>query len=94
MSEDPYQKFRSLLNEHHQFPSQYTHKFIGKNSEIFKASVIEFEAKFIGLTKSTERLSASSKHLALTYVYWAASADDVIKLTTETHKINDIIYIL
>ena len=94
MSDDPYQKFRALLNEHHRFPSQYTHKFIGKNSPHFLESVAEFEGKFIGLSKETERQSASGKHIALTYLYWAASADDVIKLTTETHKINDIIYIL
>ena len=55
---------------------------------------MEFEQKFIGLKKTGEKLSSSQKHLALTYDYLAASADDVILLTQETNKINDLIYIL
>ncbi len=91
---DPYQKFRELLDQTYQFPAIYLHKFIGKNSPIFKTSVEEFEKKFIGLTRTLERKSASAAHVALTYEYMAASADDVILLTVETHKINDLIYIL
>jgi hypothetical protein len=56
--------------------------------------VREFEQKFIGLTRTTERFSASSAHLALTYDYIAGSADEIITLTIETRKINDLIYIL
>ena len=94
MTADPFEKFRALLNQHHQFPGIYTHKFIGKNSPIFTAGVADFEKKFIGLTRTTERQSASGAHLALTYEYHASSADDVIQLSVETHKINDLIYIL
>ena len=89
-----FQRFRELLKENHQFPCVYLHKFIGKNSSIFAASVHEFENKFIGLQRTIERQSASNKHLALTYEYQAASADDVIELAVETYKINDLIYIL
>ncbi len=91
---DPFEKFRTLLEAHYTFPCVYTHKFIGKNSSIFKTAVEEFERKFIGLTRSTERLSASGKHLSLTYEYHAANADEVIALAVETQKINDLIYIL
>lgn len=94
MSDDQFTKFRDLLNSNHQFPCPYTHKFIGKNSEIFKKSVEEFENKFIGLVKSSEKLSASGKHCSLTYEYLAINADDVVNLAIETYKINDIIYIL
>ena len=95
MSEnDPFLKFRELLKGHYVFPCLYTHKFIGKNSTIFRDSVDEFEKKFIGLTRSSERLSASGKHLSLTYEYHAANADEVIALAIETQKINDLIYIL
>jgi putative lipoic acid-binding regulatory protein len=94
MKDDPFASFRELLNKTYQFPTQYLHKFIGKNSPIFRQSVLEFEQKFIGLKKTGENLSASSAHLALTYDYLAASADDVIQLTQETSKINDLIYIL
>ncbi len=94
MSEDPFQKFRDLLNQNHQFPCAYLHKFIGKNSEIFKTSVEAFEKKFIGLKRTSEKLSASKAHLSLTYEYLAGSAEDVIQLSVETHKINDLIYVL
>ena len=92
--EDPFENFRNLLLKNHQFPTIYTHKFIGKHSPIFLSSVVDFEKKFIGLTRTQERQSSSGAHLALTYEYMAASPDDVILLTTETHKINDLIYIL
>ena len=94
MSEDPFEKFRSLLESNFQFPCVYLHKFIGANSPIFKASVDEFEKKFIGLTRVTERLSASGKHLSLTYEYLAANSEEVVQLVFETQKLNDIIYII
>ncbi len=94
MSQDPFEKFRELLKGHYSFPCTYTHKFIGKNSSIFKTSVEEFEKKFIGLTCTGERTSASAAHISLTYEYLAASAEEIIQLAVETHKINDLIYIL
>ncbi len=92
--EDQFAKFKSLLESNFQFPCVYTHKLIGTNSTIFQTSIEEFEKKFIGLTRKTERLSASGKHLSLTYEYHAASADDVVLLMIETRKLNDLIYIL
>jgi putative lipoic acid-binding regulatory protein len=92
--EDPLAKFKALLEAEHQFPIQYMHKLIGKNSPIFLASVAEFEKKHIGLTRTGEKTSASGKHLSLTYEYHAASADEVIELQKETQKINDLIYII
>lgn len=91
---DPYQNFRELLDKNYQFPAVYIHKFIGKNSDLFKNSVKEFEKKFIGLKQTQANPSASGKHLALTYEYHAANAQDVVELTTATSKINDLIYIL
>lgn len=72
----------------------YHHKFIGKNSPLFIESVAEFEKKFIGLTRISERQSASGRHLSLSYEYQAANAEDVVELSVQSHKINDLIYIL
>jgi putative lipoic acid-binding regulatory protein len=94
MSEDQFAKFRSLLESNFQFPCAYTHKIIGANSTLFKNSVAELEAKFIGLTKTAERLSSSGKHISLTFEYQAASSEDVVQLMIETQKLNDLIYIL
>jgi hypothetical protein len=92
--DDPFEKFRQLLIDTYFFPANYTHKFIGKNSPLFETGVIEFEAKFVGLKRTSEKLSASSNHLALTYVYVAGSAEDIIDLAKATHLIPDLIYIL
>ena len=94
MSSDPFEKFRSLLESNFQFPCVYTHKVIGANSTIFKNSITEFENKFVGLTKTTERLSASGKHISITYEYQAANVEDVVQLMIETQKLNDLIYII
>jgi putative lipoic acid-binding regulatory protein len=94
MSPDPFQKFRELLKSTYLFPCTYIHKFIGKNSPIFLQSVTEFESKFIGLTKTGIRMSASGNHMALTYDYLAGNEEEIIELTRETQKINDLIYIL
>ncbi len=88
------EKFKDLLNSNHQFPLNYVHKIIGANTPVFLNSIKEFEAKFIGLKRTVEKQSASGKHLSLTYEYVAANAEDVVLLTTETQKINDLIYIL
>ena len=94
MSQDPFEKFRILLEGNFQFPCVYIHKFIGANSPIFKSSVADFEKKFVGLTRVSERLSASEKHLSLTYDYQAGSVEDVVELLKETHKLNDLIYVI
>lgn len=94
MSQDPFEKFRALLESNFQFPCIYLHKFIGANSPIFKESVEDFEKKFIGLTRVSERLSASSKHLSLTYEYQAANPDDVVQLVMATNQLNDLVYVI
>lgn len=93
-NEDPFAKFKELLEKEHQFPLNYVHKLIGKNSPIFLESVAEFEKKHIGLKRVGEKKSASGEHISLTYEYLAGSADDVIELQKETQKINDLIYII
>lgn len=91
---DSFDKFRQLLIDTYLFPADYTHKFIGKNSELFSQGVTEFEARFIGLRRTGERKSASDAHLALTYVFIAGNAEDIIELAKATYEIPDLIYIL
>lgn len=91
---DDFTKFRKLLEDTYLFPANYTHKFIGKNSELFRNSVVVFEGKFVGLKRTSEKQSANSAHVALTYEFIAASADDIIGLARATYQIDDLIYIL
>jgi putative lipoic acid-binding regulatory protein len=94
VSDTNYERFKALLETNLKFPGTYIHKFIGPNSEEFRQAVIEFEKKFIGLKLTGEKLSSSNLHVSLTYEYLAANADDVVYLTTETHKIPGVLYIL
>jgi putative lipoic acid-binding regulatory protein len=89
-----YERFKALLNENFQFPAKYVHKFIGPNTDTFRAAVNEFEKGFIGLEKVGEKLSSSNAHVSLTYDYLAASAEDVVQLTVATKKIPGVLYIL
>lgn len=91
---DPYGKFRELLTETYLFPANYTHKFIGKNSDLFRSSVAEFESKFVGLKRVGERQSANGNHLALTYDFLAGTVEDIVELAKATHAIDDLIYML
>lgn len=91
---DPYGKFRTLLTETYLFPANYTHKFIGKNSDVFRTSVAAFEAKFVGLKRTGERQSANGNHLALTYEFLAGNVEDIVELAKATHAIDDLIYLL
>ncbi len=91
---DSFEKFRRLLVETYLFPANYTHKFIGKNSELFRTSVLEFEGKFVGLKRIGEKRSANGNHVALTYDFLAGTADDIIELAKATYLISDLSYIL
>jgi putative lipoic acid-binding regulatory protein len=95
MSEpDPFLKFRQLLKDTYLFPANYTHKFIGKNTDLFRNSVAEFEGKFVGLKRVGEKQSANGNHLALTYDFLAGTAEDIIDLAKATYLVGDLLYIL
>lgn len=89
-----FEKFRSLLESQMMFPTNYTHKIIGKSSDKFLLSVEKFEGKFVGLKRTQERKDASGNFTALTYIFIAGTPDDVIELTRETQAIEDLLYIL
>jgi putative lipoic acid-binding regulatory protein len=94
MVSDNYDRFKALLNDNFQFPAVYVHKFIGANSAEFRDAVTEFEKKFIGLTRSGEKMSSSNAHVSFTYEYLAANAEDIVSLTVETRAIPGVLYIL
>ncbi len=87
-------RFRELLEKSYLFPTTYLHKFIGRDSGEFHASVSIFEQKFVGLKRTKENRSASGKHIAYTYEFIAAKPDDILELTRETSQLKDLMYIL
>ena len=91
---DSFDKFRQLLIDTYLFPATYQHKFIGKNTPAFLAGVLEFEQKFVGMTRASEKKSANDGHVALTYSFIAGTAEDIIELAKATYEIPDLLYIL
>lgn len=91
---DEFQKFRELLEKTYTFPTRYPHKFIGRNTPEFLMAVEIFESEQEGLVKVSSNLSASEKHLALTYEFWASDPEAVVQMLRRTHRIADLIYVL
>lgn len=89
-----FDKLRQLLNEQETFPLNFVHKFIGRNSPQFAVGVQAFEASFPTLQKQSERKSSGDNHIALTYVFVAQNAEEVIGLLRATDLIDDVLVIL
>lgn len=94
ISEDPYAKLRILLVEQETFPTQYLHKFIGKNTPGFAEDVTQFEVRFPRARLQTARMSQGDGHVAMTYVLEAETVENIIDLLKATKLIRDLKYIL
>lgn len=89
-----YAKLKCLLEEQETFPTVFTHKFIGRNSDGFTRGVTAWEARFPKARQTIARKSAGDGHLALTYEFDAANADEIIALLEATAEIEDVLVIL
>ena len=91
---EDYANLKTLLEKQETFPHQYMHKFIGRNTAAFTVSVQAWEAQQKRLKKKTERLSQGSNLIALTYIFEAHNADEIISLLQSTELIDDVQIIL
>ncbi len=89
-----YDRLKLLLEQQERFPHHFTLKFIGLNSPAFNEGVRDLEALYPKLKKQGQRLSAKGVNLALTYVYLAANADEIILLLKSVSTIRDVKVIL
>jgi hypothetical protein len=89
-----FDRLKALLEEQETFPHDFTLKFIGLNTPVFLESVKEFESEFPILRKQADRLSANAANLAITYIYKAANADEIIALLKRVSQIRDVRVIL
>jgi len=85
---------KALLEEQETFPMVYLHKFVGRNTPAFALAVAELERNFPGARREKMRASPNQGHLALTYEFSAASADEIIELLRATHLMIDVLVIL
>jgi len=89
-----YSTLRELLSEEEKFPLQYLHKFIGKNSPVFLTGVKGLEAAFPKLKEQSRRESGAGAHVALTFSFEAASADEVIQVLEATEVLPELVLVL
>ncbi|MDR3606814.1 MAG: DUF493 family protein [Oligoflexia bacterium] len=87
-------RLRTLLENHESFPVEFPVKFVGKNSETFKAGTKRFEADHPFLKQTSCRVSAKGNHLAYTFAFTAESPDQIIQVLEAVHQIEDILVIL
>jgi putative lipoic acid-binding regulatory protein len=93
-----YERLRALLIDQETFPCEFTVKFVGKNTEAFQAGITRFESEHPTLTQTARRVSASTnhpaRHISMTYVFSAKSADHIIAVLERVALIEDVILVL
>ncbi|HUP57665.1 MAG TPA: DUF493 family protein [Bdellovibrionota bacterium] len=89
-----YTKLKALLEEQERFPHDFTLKFIGLNTPAFLEDVRLLEEAYPALRQQTQRKSATEANLALTYLYLAGNADEIVALLKRVSTIRDVRVIL
>lgn len=87
-------QLKALLESQETFPTDYLHKFIGRNTPAFVNGVNVLEQQFPKLKLKHSRMSSGDANVALTYVFNANSADEIIALLQVTDNIDDVVYVL
>jgi hypothetical protein len=89
-----YTQLIELLRAQETFPTQYLHKFIGKNSPAFIRGVEGLEKRFGNIRQQSARMSKGDAHVAMTYVIDAADVDEIIVVLTATDELEDLLVVL
>ena len=90
LSADPYENFRSLLQQSVVFPTEYTFKFIIKADEEDKIAALKSmfaEAN----ARMTETSSSGGKYKSFTVLVFVQNEEEVISYYKEVSKINSVI---
>lgn len=81
------------LQSAHSFPGPYTLKVIGKNLPDFREMVLSSLGE-LTVQKTSERLSASERHLALTIVVLSPSAEAILDVYERLSQLQTVEYVL
>ncbi|MBU6376682.1 MAG: DUF493 family protein [Bdellovibrionales bacterium] len=87
-------KIRAMLEAQEQFPMDYLHKVIGRNTTLFTGSIERLERKLPALRREGIRQSASQNHVSVTWILRAQNADEIIALLQETQCLEDLVMVL
>jgi hypothetical protein len=87
-------RLRALFEAQEEFPLDYTHKFIGRNTPTFEQGVAEWRRKFTPIACPSDRLSANQAHRSLTFVLRMDTVDALIAMLEATDEIPDLVMVL
>lgn len=76
---EKYQKLKELLLEQENFPLQYPIKLIGTNDGKFMTAIDSLIAERPELSKHGVKMSSEARHVSVTLILSAKSADHVVE---------------
>jgi len=88
-TEEFYKNFRNKLEENHDFPTNYTFKFIIKNKSEFLTEIYRIFDDTHNVFSTKE--SSNRKYISCTISTFVIDADQIIRLYKETAKIDGIV---
>lgn len=89
-----FSRLRALLETQEEFPLEYTHKFIGKNTPAFELGVAEWKKKCGPIACPSDRLSGNQAHRSLTFIFRMETVDALIAMLEATDEIPDLVMVL
>ena len=93
-----YDNLQRLL-EAERYPARYVHKFIGKHTPAFQASVEKLETEFpratrVGRRESVGRHGGPPQYVSYTFELFAESAEEIVRFIQFTAGLVDVKVIL
>ena len=87
MESDKKNQLRELLDQHHQWPDNFTFKFIYKNN-----SQTEFELKnlFNSNSKITIKSSSKDKYNSMSVIHICSNADEIMNIYLKASEIEGV----
>jgi hypothetical protein len=89
-----YTRLRELLLAQEEFPLEYLHKFIGRNTPAFEAGLAQWRMRFRPLSCPSDRLSANQGHRSLSFILKMSTVDELIAMLEATDAIPDLVMVL
>jgi putative lipoic acid-binding regulatory protein len=96
-----YAKLKDLLDHpdaEQKFPFEFSYKFIGANTDAFRAGVVAWEKNWERthptFKRVSERESTNGNHLALTFTFLAPNSDAVVEIFRSIENLPEVKVVL
>lgn len=87
-------RLMALLDEQHSFPMTYTHKIVGKNTDVFRNALHELVKKFTELKIVSEKQTSTGAHVSVTFEMTASGSHAIADLVEMSGEIPDVLFVL